>query len=91
MLVCLAGAGHRLAQKNPERPGHVEIRPDRSLVTPDAALLIEGQQTAQQVHVAVGVFHALGKVGDDVVLAVAVLVKPAIGVIEQQTFPVGVA
>ena len=88
--VCLAGAGDGLAQEHPERFGHVEGRPLRALVPPDSALLVEGQQATKQVHVAVCVFHPARQVRDRVILAVAVIVKLAIGVVEQQAFAVGV-
>ena len=53
-------------------------------------MLVEGQQAAQQVHVAVGVLHSARQVQDGVVLAVAVFVEPAVGIVEQQAFAVGV-
>ena len=88
--VCLAGAGDGLAQEHPKRFGHVERRPLRALVPPDSALLVESQQAAEQVHVAVRVFHPARQIRDRVILAVAVIVKLAIGVVEHQAFAVGV-
>ena len=90
-LVRPRAAGHRLAKKHPERLRHIERRPVRTLVPPDPALLVEGQQAAEEVHVAVLVLNAGRQVRDGVVLAVAVLVKPAVGIVEQQAFSVGVA
>ena len=82
--------GHRLAEEHPERLRHVERRPVCTLVPPDTALLVEGEEAAEEVEIAVLVLDAGRQVRDVVVLAVAVLVEPAVGVVEQQALPVGV-
>ena len=84
------GAGDGFTQKHPERFRQVEFRPLRTFVPPDAALLVEGQQAAQQIHMAARVFYPARQVGDGVVFAVTVVVKLAVGVVEQQAFGVGV-
>ena len=81
---------HGPAQKHPQRLRRIERAPSRPVLPPDAALLIERQQAAQQVHVAVLVLRAVREVGDRVVLAVAVVVEPPVGVVEQQALAVGV-
>ena len=60
------------------------------LSSPDPELLVESQQAAQQVPMAAGVLHPTRQVGYGIVLAISVLVKPAVGVVEQQAFAVGV-
>ena len=52
---------YRLAEKYPQRLRRVELPPLRRPTAPDAALLVEGQQAAEQVHVAVLVLRACGR------------------------------
>ena len=85
----LARPRHRLAEEYPQRLRGVERLPPRRPAAPDAALLIERQQAAEQVHVAVLVLRTVRQVGDRVVLAVAVLVELPVGVVEDQALAVG--
>ena len=79
-----------LPEEHPQRLRRVERLPPRRTAAPDAALLIERQQAAEQVHVAVLVLRTVRQVGDRVVLAVAVLVELPVGVVEDQALAVGV-
>ncbi len=89
-LVRLARAGNGLAQEHLQRLGRVEGPVLRATLPPDAALLVEGKQAAEQVHVTANILRPAGQIEDGVVLAVAVLVKAAIRVVEQQALAVGV-
>ena len=86
----LARPRYRLAEENPQRLSGIERLPVGAPVAPDAALLVERQQAAEQVHVAVLVLGPPREVRDCVVLAIAVVVEPPIGVVEKQALAVGV-
>ena len=86
----LARSDHGLAQEHPQGLGRVKRLPQRALVPIDAALLVKGQQAAEQVHIAVLVLHPARQVQNRVVLAVPVRVEPAVRVVEQQALAIGV-
>ena len=91
LLVHAARSPDGLAQEHPQGSRQVERAPLPGQLPVQTALLVESQEAAEQVHVAVGVLHPLRQVGDGVVLAVPVGVEVVVPVVEQQTLGVGPA